>query len=145
MLSGLRDAATAKRLCRKALPDPSHSQPRVINTDQARLYGAANDLRIETIYMIREGQAQRVSGSDVQNRLSSSTICSKWLHETELGRLDPSFSGRFLKVATHPLSVLLHVARSRSAPAAATGKTSSGSSWIVTLGHTARAISHRWR
>ena len=41
VLSGLRDAATAKRLFRKALTDPSHPQPRVINTDQARLYGAA--------------------------------------------------------------------------------------------------------
>ena len=40
VLSGLRDAATAKRLFRKALADPSHRQPRVINTDQARLYGA---------------------------------------------------------------------------------------------------------
>ena len=41
VLSGLRDAATAKRLFRKALTDPSHPQPRVINTDQARLYGSA--------------------------------------------------------------------------------------------------------
>ena len=41
VLSGLRDADTAKRLFRKALTDPSHPQPRVINTDQARLYGAA--------------------------------------------------------------------------------------------------------
>ena len=40
VLSGLRDAATAKRLCRKALTDPSHPQPCVINTEQARLYGA---------------------------------------------------------------------------------------------------------
>ena len=40
-LSVLRDAAAAKRLFRKALSDPSHPQPRVINTDQARLYGAA--------------------------------------------------------------------------------------------------------
>ena len=40
VLSGLRDAAAAKRLFRKALTDPSHPQPRVINTDQARLYGA---------------------------------------------------------------------------------------------------------
>ena len=32
---------TAKRLFRKALTNPSHRQPRVINTDQARLYGAA--------------------------------------------------------------------------------------------------------
>jgi transposase, IS6 family len=41
LLSALRDAAAAKRLFRKALSDPSHPQPRVINTDQARLYGAA--------------------------------------------------------------------------------------------------------
>ena len=41
MLSGLRDAATAKRLFRKALTDPSHPQPRVINTDQARIYNSA--------------------------------------------------------------------------------------------------------
>ena len=41
MLSGLRDTAAAKRLFRKALTDPSHPQPRVINTDQARLYGSA--------------------------------------------------------------------------------------------------------
>ncbi len=36
-----RDAAAAKRLFRKALTDPSHPPPRVINTDQARLYGSA--------------------------------------------------------------------------------------------------------
>ena len=41
VLSGLRDAATAKRLLGKALTNPSHRQPRVINTDQARLNGAA--------------------------------------------------------------------------------------------------------
>jgi transposase, IS6 family len=41
LLSALRDAAAAKRLFRQALRDPSHPQPRVINTDQARLYGAA--------------------------------------------------------------------------------------------------------
>ena len=41
LLSVLRDAAAAKRLFRLALSDPSHPQPRVINTDQARLYGAA--------------------------------------------------------------------------------------------------------
>ena len=41
VLSGLRDAATAKRLFRKALTKPSHRHPRVINTDQAPLYGAA--------------------------------------------------------------------------------------------------------
>ena len=33
VLSGLRDAATAKRLWRKALTDPSHPQPCVINTE----------------------------------------------------------------------------------------------------------------
>jgi transposase-like protein len=41
LLSALRDATAAKRLFRKALSDPSHPQPRVINTDQARLYGSA--------------------------------------------------------------------------------------------------------
>ena len=42
VLSRLRDAATAKRLFRQAqLTNPSHRQPPVIYTDQARLYGAA--------------------------------------------------------------------------------------------------------
>jgi len=41
LLSALRDAAMAKRLFRQALSDPSHPQPRVINTDQAPLYGSA--------------------------------------------------------------------------------------------------------
>ena len=41
VLSGLRDAAAAKRLLGNALTDPSHRQPRVINTDQAPLYGSA--------------------------------------------------------------------------------------------------------
>jgi len=41
LLSALRDAAAAKRLFRQALSDPSHPQPRVINTDKARLYCAA--------------------------------------------------------------------------------------------------------
>lgn len=41
LLSALRDAAAAKRLFRKALSDRSHPQPRVINTDQAPIYGSA--------------------------------------------------------------------------------------------------------
>jgi IS6 family transposase len=41
LLSALRDAGAAKRLFRQALSDPSHPQPRVINTDRARLCGAA--------------------------------------------------------------------------------------------------------
>jgi transposase, IS6 family len=41
LLSALRDAAAAKRLFRQALSDRPHPQPRVINTNQARLYGAA--------------------------------------------------------------------------------------------------------
>ncbi len=41
VLSALRDADAAKRLFRKALADPSHPQPRVINTDQAPIYGSA--------------------------------------------------------------------------------------------------------
>jgi len=41
LLSALRDAAAAQSLFRMALSDPSHPQPRVINTDKARLYGSA--------------------------------------------------------------------------------------------------------
>jgi transposase-like protein len=41
LLSALRDAAAAKRLFRQALSNPAHPQPRVINTDQAPLYGSA--------------------------------------------------------------------------------------------------------
>ena len=41
LVRGLRDAAAGERLFRKALTNPSHPQPRGINTDQARLYGAA--------------------------------------------------------------------------------------------------------
>ena len=41
LLSALRDSAAAKRLFRKALSDPLHPQPRVVNTDQARLYSSA--------------------------------------------------------------------------------------------------------
>ena len=41
LLSALRDAATAKRLFRRALSDPSHPQPRVINTDKAHFYASA--------------------------------------------------------------------------------------------------------
>jgi transposase-like protein len=41
LLSALRDAGAAKRLFRKALSNLSHSQPRVINTDLAPIYGSA--------------------------------------------------------------------------------------------------------
>ena len=41
LLSALRDADAAKRLFRKALSNPSHPQPRVINTDLAPIYGSA--------------------------------------------------------------------------------------------------------
>lgn len=41
LVSASRDAAAAKRLFRKALSDRSHPQPRVINTDQAPIYGSA--------------------------------------------------------------------------------------------------------
>lgn len=48
VLSSLRDAEAAKRLFRKALSNPSHPQPRVINTDQAPIYGSAiNDSKKE--------------------------------------------------------------------------------------------------
>ena len=36
-----RSSSVAKRPFRKVLTDPSHPQPRVINSDQARLYGSA--------------------------------------------------------------------------------------------------------
>src|ERR1022692_2589006 len=38
LLSARRDAGGAKRLVRQALRDPSHPQPRVINTDLAPIY-----------------------------------------------------------------------------------------------------------
>ena len=41
LLSALRDADAAKRLFRRALSNPSHPQPRVINTDLAPIYGSA--------------------------------------------------------------------------------------------------------
>jgi IS6 family transposase len=41
LLAALRDAAAAGRLFRNALSAPSHPQPRVINTDKARLYCSA--------------------------------------------------------------------------------------------------------
>lgn len=41
LLSALRDAVAAKRLFRKALADPSHPQPRVINANKARIYDSA--------------------------------------------------------------------------------------------------------
>jgi transposase-like protein len=41
LLSALRDADAAKRLFRQALKDPSHPQPRVINTDLAAIYNSA--------------------------------------------------------------------------------------------------------
>ena len=41
LLSASRDAAAVKRLFRKALADPAYPQPRVINTNQARIYNPA--------------------------------------------------------------------------------------------------------
>jgi len=41
LLSTFRDADAAKRLFRKALSDPSHPQPRVINTDLTPIYSSA--------------------------------------------------------------------------------------------------------
>ena len=42
-LSAFRSAAAAKALFAKALADPSHPQPRVINTDKAKCYPSAVD------------------------------------------------------------------------------------------------------
>jgi IS6 family transposase len=41
LLSAVRDAEAAKRLFRKALSNPGHPQPRVINTDLAPIYSSA--------------------------------------------------------------------------------------------------------
>jgi IS6 family transposase len=41
LLSTFRDADAAKRLFRKALGDPPHPRPRVINTDLAPIYSSA--------------------------------------------------------------------------------------------------------
>jgi transposase-like protein len=58
LLSAARDAEAAKRLFRQALSDPSHPQPRVINTDQAPIYSASiPDLR-------RKGPCAAVVGTD---------------------------------------------------------------------------------
>ena len=54
LLSALRDAAAAKQLFRKALSDPSHPHPRVINTDQARLYGSDVRRQIQFINRLFE-------------------------------------------------------------------------------------------
>ena len=56
----------------------------------------------EAMHMIRKGQARGVSGRMFGDRFSSSTSCSRWLHETEPGRPNQSLSCCFLKVATHP-------------------------------------------
>ena len=44
------------------------------------------------------------------DRFSSSTSCSRWLHETEPDRPDQSLTCCFLKVATHPFDVFLLIA-----------------------------------
>ena len=41
------------------------------------------------------------------DRFSSSTSCSRWLHETEPDRPDQSLTCCFLKVATHPHKLLI--------------------------------------
>ena len=41
LLSAQRDGDAAKRLFRNALSDPSHPQPRIVNTDLAPTYGSA--------------------------------------------------------------------------------------------------------
>ena len=40
------------------------------------------------------------------DRFSSSTSCSRWVHETEPDRPDQSLTCCFLKVATHPEYVI---------------------------------------
>ena len=69
VLSGLRDAATAKRLFRKALTNPSHRPPRVINTDQ-RTHLRLGDFRSEAerCCMDRGGDGIRPFPSDSVRR-----------------------------------------------------------------------------
>ena len=75
VLSGLRDAASAKRLFRKVLTDPSHPQPRVINTDQARLYGAAiSGVKKEGIL-----RRSRLRALPVSVAYSARSTRSRWL------------------------------------------------------------------
>ena len=40
------------------------------------------------------------------DRFSSSTSCSRWVHETEPDRPDQSLTCCFLKVATHPADLV---------------------------------------
>ena len=40
--------------------------------------------------MIRKGQARWVSGSDVRQQIQFINTCSRWLHEAEPSRPDPS-------------------------------------------------------
>ena len=65
LLSALRDAAAAERLFRKALSDPAHPQPRVINTDKARLYDTEIRNRgTQDILIAVSRRAQRLPGGD---------------------------------------------------------------------------------
>ena len=57
LLSALRDAVAAKRLFRKALSDPSHPHPRVINTVHAPGYGRLNDAVREAMAMAARHEA----------------------------------------------------------------------------------------
>jgi len=54
LLSALRDAEASKRLFRKTRSNPSHPQPRVLNTDLAPIYGS-------TILDIKKGGTLRSS------------------------------------------------------------------------------------
>jgi transposase-like protein len=62
LLSALRDAAAAKCLFRKALSDPAHPQPRVINTDKARLYEADGQVEVRLRNGGREGDIPEFFG-----------------------------------------------------------------------------------
>ena len=84
VLSRWRDAATATRLFRKALTDPSHPQPRVINTDQARLYGSA------IAGVKKAGILRRRCATDLSNTRTTSWSRMALLHESSRARTMPT-------------------------------------------------------
>ena len=70
-------------------------RPRVARSDTNRLSSLVRALDGGTF------RPRRLDAANMGTILYNSR-CLRWLHETELGRPDQAFSGRFLKVATHP-------------------------------------------
>jgi transposase-like protein len=103
LLSALRDAAAAKRLFRQALSHGSHPQPRVINTDQAAIYGSAiPDIKKEGILRRRcrhrPVQAEPVHRHAVRSACLANLARSRY----KIPRQQDSVS--ICKVATLPIT-----------------------------------------